>query len=284
MAIYNSRGAAGTQRRHAAPANGHPAVRPSVSSAASPAVANVRGKWKSRLKIFSTRSGMDLTFFFLVLLLVCIGLVMVFSASYANSSYRFGTPYFFVKNQAKYAVLGTVIMMMLSYFDYHHLHKLTFPVYLITVILLGITVVFKGSSLVKLTNGAYRWITIGGFQFQPSEIAKFALVLVFAHLLSTAPDKKDKKEQAHSDFDLCCHNRDSLWLGCGRKTYVGNNYSAAACGSDAVYWWFTGKVVCRRDYNCQFCLDIRSKPSLLSACFHAVYNLEKPVGSITFLQ
>ncbi len=195
MAIYNSRGAAGTQRRHAAPANGHPAVRPSVSSAASPAVAKVRGKWKSRLKIFSTRSGMDLTFFFLVLLLVCIGLVMVFSASYANSSYRFGTPYFFVKNQAKYAVLGVVVMMMLSYFDYHHLHKLTFPVYLITVILLGITVVFKGSSLVKLTNGAYRWITIGGFQFQPSEIAKFALVLVFAHLLSTAPDKKDKRSR-----------------------------------------------------------------------------------------
>lgn len=188
MATHTGRNAAVSQ---------HHSVSHSVSTPAKPSVeTSVRGKWKSKLKIFSTRSGMDLTFFMLVLLLVCMGLIMVFSASYANSSSRFGTPYFFVKNQAKYAALGIALMILISYFDYHHLHKLTLPIFVITVMLLAITVVFKNSPLVRPTNGAYRWITIGGFQFQPSEIAKFALVLVFAHLLSNADaDKADKKSK-----------------------------------------------------------------------------------------
>ncbi|QKN24754.1 putative lipid II flippase FtsW [Caproicibacterium lactatifermentans] len=150
--------------------------------------------------MLSVRSGMDLTFFFLVLVLVAFGLVMVFSASYANSSYRYGTPYHFVINQAIYAVIGMVIMVLLSYFDYHHLHRLALPIYIITALLLGITVVFKGSALVRPTNGAYRWITIGSFQFQPSEIAKFALILLLAHLLSNRDadlhDKSAKRFRA----------------------------------------------------------------------------------------
>ncbi|MDD3261015.1 MAG: putative peptidoglycan glycosyltransferase FtsW [Oscillospiraceae bacterium] len=155
-------------------------------SAAHPQVRTSKGKWKSKLKLLSVRSGMDMTFFFLVLVLVCFGLVMVFSASYANSSYRFnGNPYHFVKAQAIYAVIGIALMIAISYFDYHHLHKFALPIYIITVLLLGITVAFKGSALVRQTNGAYRWITIGSLQFQPSEIAKFALVLVLAHLMAT---------------------------------------------------------------------------------------------------
>ena len=181
----NSRGAARPQHRpQSAP------KRPAVQQPAVRSALGVHGKWKSKLKLLSVRSGMDLTFFFLVLLLVVIGLVMVFSASYANSSYRFGTPYLFVKNQAEYAVLGLILMIGISYFDYHHLHKLALPIYVVTVILLGITVVFRGSALVTPTNGAYRWITIGSFQFQPSEIAKFALILVFAHLLAANADTK----------------------------------------------------------------------------------------------
>lgn len=184
----NSRGAAKPQHRLGSAPQRPATERP---SAALPHPAkDLHGRWKSKLKLLSTRSGMDLTFFFLVLLLVAIGLVMVFSASYANSSYRFGTPYLFVKNQAEYALIGIVLMIFISYFDYHHLHKLALLIYAITVILLGITVVFKNSPLVRPTNGAYRWITLGSFQFQPSEIAKFALILIFAHLLANNADSK----------------------------------------------------------------------------------------------
>lgn len=127
---------------------------------------------------------MDLTFFILVLALVAIGLVMVFSASYANASYRFDNPYYFVAQQARWAVIGVVLMIVISFFDYHHLHRLVPLFALVTLVTLAITVVFKDTKLVQNNNGAYRWITIGSFSFQPSEIAKFTLVLLLAQILS----------------------------------------------------------------------------------------------------
>lgn len=127
---------------------------------------------------------MDLTFFILVLALVAIGLVMVFSASYANASYRFDNPYYFVAQQARWAIIGVVLMIVISFFDYHHLHRLVPLFAIVTLVTLGITVVFKNTNLVPNNNGAYRWIQIGSFSFQPSEIAKFTLVLLLAQILS----------------------------------------------------------------------------------------------------
>ena len=164
------------QKRH--PVSKRPAVPPAPGQKAG------EGKLKSRLRLFSTRSGMDLTFFILVLALVAIGLVMVFSASYANASYRFDNPYYFVAQQARWAIIGVVLMIVISFFDYHHLHRLVPLFALVTLVTLAITVVFKDTKLVQNNNGAYRWITIGSFSFQPSEIAKFTLVLLLAQILS----------------------------------------------------------------------------------------------------
>ena len=164
------------QKRH--PVSKRPAVPPAPGQKAG------EGKLKSRLRLFSTRSGMDLTFFILVLALVAIGLVMVFSASYANASYRFDNPYYFVAQQARWAIIGVVLMIVISFFDYHHLHRLVPLFALVTLVTLAITVVFKDTDLVQNNNGAYRWITIGSFSFQPSEIAKFTLVLLLAQILS----------------------------------------------------------------------------------------------------
>ena len=164
------------QKRH--PVSKRPAVPPAPGQKAG------EGKLKSRLRLFSTRSGMDLTFFILVLALVAIGLVMVFSASYANASYRFDNPYYFVAQQARWAVIGVVLMIVISFFDYHHLHRLVPLFAIVTLVTLAITVVFKDTKLVQNNNGAYRWITIGSFSFQPSEIAKFTLVLLLAQILS----------------------------------------------------------------------------------------------------
>ena len=164
------------QKRH--PVSKRPAVPPAPGQKAG------EGKLKSRLRLFSTRSGMDLTFFILVLALVAIGLVIVFSASYANASYRFDNPYYFVAQQARWAVIGVVLMIVISFFDYHHLHRLVPLFAIVTLVTLAITVVFKDTKLVQNNNGAYRWITIGSFSFQPSEIAKFTLVLLLAQILS----------------------------------------------------------------------------------------------------
>jgi cell division protein FtsW len=131
------------------------------------------------IKIFSTRSGPDLPFLLLSLMLIVIGLIMLFSASYPNAYYnKHGDSFYFIKNQLFFAAVGIFVMFAVSYVDYHALHKLTVPAILLSFILL-IAVLFMPTM-----NGVHRWIQIGTFSFQPSEITKFAIVLTFAHTIN----------------------------------------------------------------------------------------------------
>lgn len=140
---------------------------------------NFAKRMRKKFRIFSVRSGMDMPFLFLTLVLLIIGLVMLFSASYANAYYRHGSSYFFITRQAGFAVLGVIAMIFISYFDYHHLHKFAIPILLFSYLAL-ILVLFT-----PRINGVHRWIDLGPLgQFQPSELAKFAIILVFAHLIS----------------------------------------------------------------------------------------------------
>lgn len=130
---------------------------------------------KKHFKIFSVRSGMDMPFFFLVLVLLVIGLIMMFSAGFAFANATLGDSYYFLKRQVIWAVIGIVAMFLISYFDYHHLHKAA-------VVVLGVG--FLGLILVLFVpeiNGVHRWIDLGVTMVQPSEIMKFALILFFAH-------------------------------------------------------------------------------------------------------
>lgn len=136
-------------------------------------------KISNKIKLFSVRAGLDIPFLFLVLVLVSIGLVMLFSSSYAYAYYNYGgDSFYFIKRQAMFAIGGIVIMILLSYFDYHHFHKLTIPILIVTWGLLGIVLFMRD------TDGVHRWINLGIVTFQPSEIAKFALILWFAHFTS----------------------------------------------------------------------------------------------------
>lgn len=136
-------------------------------------------KIRKKFRLFSVRSGMDLPFLFLVLILLIIGLVMLFSASFANALYNHGSSYYFISRQALFAVLGVTAMIFISFFDYHHLHKLAIPILLFSFMLMVIVL------FLPVINGVHRWISLGPLgQIQPSEIAKFAMILVFAHLIS----------------------------------------------------------------------------------------------------
>ena len=70
---------------------------------------------KKKFRIFSIRAGMDMPFFLLIMVILCIGLVMLFSASYANAYYVYGDSYYFIKDQALFAVLGRIRAKALRY-------------------------------------------------------------------------------------------------------------------------------------------------------------------------
>lgn len=127
------------------------------------------------------KGGFDLPFFVLIMIILMIGLVMMFSASYAYAYYyKNQDSFYFIKKQAVFAALGLVIMFIMSRIDYHWFHKLAYPVLGISYALLILVLLLPASN----SKGIKRWIVLGPINFQPSEIAKFAVVLVFAHLIS----------------------------------------------------------------------------------------------------
>lgn len=126
----------------------------------------------------SVRGTVDVTFLILVLLIVTVGLVMLFSASYADAYYRIGNSYHYISKQLVSAVLGVFAMIFVSFIDYRILHKLALPALIISIALTAVTLVMPP------LNNARRWIFLGSFTFQPSEIVKFTLALFLAHYIS----------------------------------------------------------------------------------------------------
>ena len=130
----------------------------------------------------------DATFLTLILLLLGVGLAMLYSASSAQSMYDTGyeisTKY--LQKQAICAVLGLVAMYFFSRIPADAWYRLAWPLYGVSIALL-LSVLVIGQEV----NGAKRWVSIGGIQFQPSEVAKFTMILVFARLTRDyGPDAK----------------------------------------------------------------------------------------------
>ncbi len=124
-------------------------------------------------------TSVDIPFLVLVLLLLAVGLTMLYSASFAQSEYDSGytvsTRY--LQKQAVCAGLGLACMAIFSRIPAQIWYRLAWPLYGISIILL-LSVLVIGEEV----NGARRWINLAGLQFQPSEIAKFTMILLFARL------------------------------------------------------------------------------------------------------
>lgn len=139
----------------------------------------------------------DLPFLMLALMLVGIGLIMVFSASYATAYYDSSAsvqnnPLYYIKRQSVYAVIGLVAMYGMSKMNYQHWRLLTIPMLAVSIVLLVLVLTPLG---VKI-NGARRWLHIFllfGPTFQPSEIAKVAVIIFFSARLSKRTTEKKKK-------------------------------------------------------------------------------------------
>ncbi len=145
-------------------------------------------KAKEKAKKYSvfTSGKMDITFFCLILILLAIGLVMLFSASYSYALTYYGNSYRFISRQLFFAVVGLVGMLLVSKIDYHIYQRFAFVIYGIAIILLIAVYAFPAVANV------HRWITLGPIQFQPSEIGKFAIIVILSHLISKNSASMDK--------------------------------------------------------------------------------------------
>ena len=138
---------------------------------------------KSRKKVsfFNTDGKMDITFLSLVLIILTIGLVMLFSASYAYSYENYGNSYKFISRQAIFAVAGVAIMLFVSTINYHFYRKFAWVFYAAIMVVLGFLL-----AMPPMLQGmdVKRWLVVGPVNLQPSELAKFAVILLLSSLIA----------------------------------------------------------------------------------------------------
>ncbi len=132
----------------------------------------------------ATRGSMDIPFLILVLVLMGIGLLMLFSASFATAYYENLPSTYYFTRQGIFALAGVVIMFIISFMDYRRFRALS-PLLLAVSIGLLILVLLVGTG----NYGEKRWINLGFFQFQPSEIAKVAVIFFFSSIISIRAEK-----------------------------------------------------------------------------------------------
>ncbi len=123
--------------------------------------------------------------------LLGLGLVMILSASSVASFANYGSSYLFFKKQLLWAAIGGASFIVFSRLDYRHLKGVGYPAYALVFILL-LAVLVPGVGIT--TGGSSRWLGAGPFTFQPSELAKLALVLFAADVFSR------KKESSLREF------------------------------------------------------------------------------------
>ena len=143
--------------------------------------------------------SVDYPFLILVLLALAVGLTMLYSASFAQSEYDTGytSSTRYLQKQAVCALIGLAAMLFFSRIPAQLWYRLAWPLYFGSIVLL-LSVLVVGESV----NGARRWINVAGIQFQPSELAKFTMILLFGRLTRQFGDRAEKFRYGVLGFGL----------------------------------------------------------------------------------
>lgn len=157
-------------------------------------MATVRRKKPEPFSVFQRDPGpwspVMLRWLATLFVIIVFGLVMLYSASYTTGYLRMGSSLYYIKSQVFCLVLGLVVMAMFSFLDHRVLRKLVWPGYLLCLVLL-VLVLFSAP-----INGCRRWLNFG-FTIQVSEIAKFEMILLTAHIVAKAPRIEKLDPNAH---------------------------------------------------------------------------------------
>jgi len=135
------------------------------------------------MKWFERQLNFDIWLLGAVLALSFFGLLMIYSTSFILSMQKFGNPYHYFKHELVYLFVGLLGMVAAMHFNNERWRS--FASLFMAVAFAGLVAVFFFGA----TRGAHRWLRYAGFQFQPSELAKFAVILYFAHSLAKRQDK-----------------------------------------------------------------------------------------------
>ena len=126
----------------------------------------------------------DYSLLFLIIFLLCFGLIMLYSTSSYYGSTRFNDAAYYVKRQMYASALGIVAMLFISRIPYKFWMQLSTLAYFVALVLCT-AVIFVGTS----AKGQSRWLRIGPIQFQPSEIAKIAVIIFLATIIYKTPKR-----------------------------------------------------------------------------------------------
>ena len=132
----------------------------------------------------------DAPFVALTLLLLAVGLICLYSASYPLAYSKYGNSLYFVTRQGLFAVAGVVGMLIVSRMDYHKFHYLALPVLVGTLVLMATIKVPGLKNMWKTINQATRWMQIGPISLQPSELCKAAVIVSFSSFAAMLGKKK----------------------------------------------------------------------------------------------
>ena len=137
-----------------------------------------RNNKKSKAATVITVGSVDYTILLTVSLLLLIGILMVFSAGYYQAVYIYEDQFYFLRRQITFCVMGFCVMMIMSSINYRFLMKFSIPLFLGSNLLLALVPFFG-----KEKGGQKRWIEIAGYEFQPSELSKLAIILLLSYLI-----------------------------------------------------------------------------------------------------
>lgn len=143
--------------------------------------ARAQGKTSRPRPPMESGGGQDSILMVSALILIVLGIIMIYSSSTVIAMERHGTPFYFLKKQVIWAFLGVIALLLIKNLDYRRLKALALPLTIITGLLL-ILVLIPGIG--TEVNGARRWLRPFGISFQPSELAKLAIVITTANYIS----------------------------------------------------------------------------------------------------
>lgn len=147
-----------------------------------------RTQWADRpwwKRLFNLRGTIDVPLLIILMIILSVGLVCLFSASYSASFYESGDSYAYIVSQLRNAIIGLVLMFIASTVDYRVWKWPAIPWAVMGVSLILLVVVL----VIPTYGDVQRWIPLGPVNLQPSEVAKFGIILLFAYWIDKQQDR-----------------------------------------------------------------------------------------------